>query len=195
MEGVLSRSRGTNEENQRIAETFRQEQPRLRNFIRKRVADDADIEDILQDVFAELVQAYRLMQPIEQVGAWLFRVARNRIIDRFRKKQPEPIAEVRTPVNSEGEHLSWEEMLPSPEAGPEAIYARSILLEELEAALDELPQAQREVFLAHEVEGRSFQDLAAETGVSVSALLSRKHNAVLHLRKRLKAIHDEFMDV
>jgi len=135
------------------------------------------------------------MQPIEQVGAWLFRVARNRIIDRFRKKQPEPLPQLSTSANSEAKNLSWEELLPSPDAGPEAMYARSILLEELEAALDELPEAQREAFLAHEVDGRSFKDLAAETGVSVSALLSRKHNAIVHLRKRLRAIYDEFMGV
>ena len=192
MEDVLPRSPGTNEEDHRIAEIFRQEQSRLRNFIRRRVADDADIEDILQDVFSELVEAYRLMQPIEQVGAWLFRVARNRIIDRFRKKQPERIEDVHAPLNSEGQHVRWEEMLPSPDAGPEASYARSILLEELEAALDELPEAQREAFLAHEIEGRSFKDLVAETGISVSSLLSRKHNAVIYLRKRLQEIHEEF---
>ena len=135
------------------------------------------------------------MQPIEQVGAWLFRVTRNRIIDRFRKKQPEPMPQVRTPVTSEDEGLSWEEMLPSPEAGPEAMYARTILCEELEAALDELPEAQREAFLAHEVDGRSFKDLAADTSVSVSALLSRKHNAIVYLRKRLQTIYDEFKDI
>jgi len=134
------------------------------------------------------------MQPIEQVGAWLLRVARNRIIDRFRKKQLEPMPQVRTLVNSEGETLSWEEMLPSPEAGPEAMYARTILFEELETALEELPEAQREAFLAHEVDGRSFKELAADTGVSISALLSRKHNAVVYLRKRLQAIYDEFTD-
>ena len=183
-EDTLSKNRRADEDDQRIAETVRQEQPRLRDFIRKRVTDDQDVEDILQDVFYELVAAYRLMQPIEQIGAWLFRVARNRIIDRFRKKRPEPFRE------SPG----WEEMLPSPDAGPDAIYARSILFEELEAALDELPEEQREVFVAHEFEGRSFKDLAAETGVSVTTLLSRKHYAVLHLRKRLKAIYDEFMD-
>ena len=190
-EDALSKNRRTDEDDQRIAETIQQEQSRLRNFIRKRVNDDQDVEDILQDVFYELVEAYRLMQPIEQVGAWLFRVARNRIIDRFRKKRPEPF---RQPSKSEGESLGWEEMLPSPDAGPDAIYARSILFAELDAALDELPEEQREVFVAHEFEGRSFKDLAAETGVSVTTLLSRKHYAVLHLRKRLKAIYDEFMD-
>jgi len=167
LEGALSTKPGTDDEDRQITETFRQEQPRLRNFLRKRVTDDEDIEDILQDVFSELVEAYRLMQPIEQVGAWLFRVARNRIIDRFRKKQPEPMPQVRTRDNSEVEGLSWEEMLPSPKAGPEAMYARTIIFEELEAALTELPAAQREAFLAHEVDGRSFKDLAAETGVSV----------------------------
>lgn len=190
-EDALSRNRRTDDEDQRIAETIRQEQPRLRNFIRKRVADDEDVEDILQDVFYQLVEAYRMMQPIEQVGAWLFRVARNRIIDRFRKKRPEPFPQ---PAERGSEGLRWEEMLPSPNAGPDAIYARTILFEELEAALDELPEEQREVFLAHEVEGRSFKDLAVKTGVSVTTLLSRKHYAVLHLRKRLRAIYDEFMD-
>ena len=190
-EDALSKNRRTDEDDQRIAETIQQEQSRLRNFIRRRVSDDQDVEDILQDVFHELVEAYRLMQPIEQVGAWLFRVARNRIIDRFRKRRPGPLRE---PSKSEGESLGWEEMLPSPDAGPDAIYARSILFEELDAALDELPEEQREVFVAHEFEGRSFKDLAAETGVSVTTLLSRKHYAVLHLRKRLKAIYDEFMD-
>jgi RNA polymerase sigma factor (sigma-70 family) len=130
------------------------------------------------------------MQPIEQVGAWLFRVARNRIIDRFRKKRPEALPKS---SRSEDETLDWEEMLPSPDAGPDAIYARSVLIEELEVALDELPKEQREVFLAHEIEGRPFKDLAAETGVSVTTLLSRKHYAVLYLRKRLRAIYDEFV--
>jgi RNA polymerase sigma factor (sigma-70 family) len=191
MEGALSKNRRTDEDDERIAETIRQEQPRLRNFIRKRVTNDQDVEDILQDVFYEFVEAYRLMQPIEQVGAWLFRVARNRIIDRFRKKRPEPF---RQSSKNARESLGWEEMLPSSDAGPDAIYARGILYEELEEALDELPKEQREAFVAHEFEGRPFKDLAAETGVSVTTLLSRKHYAVLHLRKRLKAIYDEFMD-
>src|ERR1700757_1515070 len=140
------------EQDRQIAETIERERGRLGNFIRRRVPE-IDAEDVLQDVFSELVEAYRLMQPIEQVGAWLFRVARNRIIDRFRKKQPEPLPQLSSSVNGEGENLSWEDLLPSPDAGPEAIYARSILLEELEAALDELPEAQREAFLANEVDG------------------------------------------
>jgi RNA polymerase sigma factor (sigma-70 family) len=174
----------TIEQDQRISEAVEREQPRLRNFIRKRVPVESDVEDILQDVFFELVEAYRLMKPVEQIGAWLFRVARNRITDFFRKKKPEPL--------DDGEALLIEDLLPSPEAGPEASYARRVLLEELDAALDELPEEQRDVFIAHEIQGRSFKELAAETGVSVNTLLSRKHYAVLHLRDRLQAIYDEF---
>jgi RNA polymerase sigma factor (sigma-70 family) len=182
----------TEEQNHRIATAVAREQSRLRNFIRKQVLDESDAEDILQEVFYELVQAYRLMQPIEQVGAWLFRVARNRITDRFRKRRAEPQRNNATVETEEGEHLVLEDLLPSPEAGPEAAYARSVLLDELEAALEELPEEQRDVFVAHELEGRSFNELAAETGLSVNTLLSRKHYAVLHLRRRLRAIYDEF---
>jgi RNA polymerase sigma factor (sigma-70 family) len=170
----------TIEQDQRISEAVEREQSRLRNFIRKRVPGEGDAEDILQDVFFELVEAYRLMKPVEQVGAWLFRVARNRITDFFRKKKPEPL--------DEGETFVLEDLLPSPEAA----YARRVLLEELDAALDELPEEQRAVFIAHEIQGRSFKELAAETGVSVNTLLSRKHYAVLHLRERLQSIYDEF---
>jgi RNA polymerase sigma factor (sigma-70 family) len=179
------------EQDQRISETIAREKTRLRNFIRKRVADQADAEDILQEVFYELVETYRLMKPIEQVGAWLFRVARNRITDLFRKKKPELL--MNEPAGTEdGEVLTLEELLPSPDAGPEAAYARTLLLDELEDALQELPEEQREVFLAHEIEGRSFKELAVETGLSVNTLLSRKHYAVLHLRERLRAVYDEF---
>lgn len=182
----------TDEQNHRIVETVEREQSRLRSFIRKRVLDEGEAEDILQEVFFELVQAYRLMKPVEQVGAWLFRVARNRIIDRFRKRGQE-IAKGNGPAReSDGETFPWEELLPSPDAGPEAAYAREVLMEELDAALDELPDEQREVFVAHELEGRSFNELAAATGLSVNTLLSRKHYAVLHLRRRLRAIYDEF---
>jgi RNA polymerase sigma factor (sigma-70 family) len=172
------------EQDQRISEAVEREQLRLRNFIRKRVPGEGDVEDILQDVFYELVEAYRLMKPVEQVGAWLFRVARNRITDFFRKKKPEQL--------DDGEAFQLEDLLPSREAGPEAAYARSVLLEELDAALDELPEEQRDVFIAHEIQGRSFKDLAAQTGVSVNTLLSRKRYAVLHLRERLQSIYDEF---
>jgi|SRR5947209_2574253 len=174
----------TIEQDQRISEAVKREQPRLRNFIRKRVPGEGDVEDILQDVFYELVEAYRLMKPVEQIGAWLFRVARNRITDFFRKKKPEPL--------DNGDNIVLEDLLPSPGAGPEAAFARGVLLEELDAALDELPQAQRDVFIAHEIQGRSFKELSAETGLSVNTLLSRKHYAVLHLRERLQSIHDEF---
>jgi RNA polymerase sigma factor (sigma-70 family) len=178
------------EQDQRISETVAREQPRLRNFIRRRVADPGDAEDILQDVFYELVAAYRLMQPVEQVGAWLFRVARNRIIDLFRKKKLE--ARKSDAMTNDAEPLLLEDLLPSPDAGPEALFARRVLMDELDAALDELPDEQRDVFIAHEIEGRSFKELSAETGVSVNTLLSRKHYAVLHLRRRLQAIYDEF---
>jgi RNA polymerase sigma factor (sigma-70 family) len=182
----------TDDQNRRIAETVKREQSRLRNFIRKRVLDESEAEDILQEVFYELVQAYRLMKPAEQVGAWLFRVARNRIIDRFRKRRPEAARSNLPAEEEEGELFPWEDVLPSPDAGPEAAYAREVLLEELDAALDELPEEQREVFVAHELEGRSFKELAAATGLSVNTLLSRKHYAVLHLRRRLRAIYNEF---
>jgi RNA polymerase sigma factor (sigma-70 family) len=177
------------QQDQRIAETVRQEQGRLWNFIRRRVPDAGDAEDILQDVFYELVEAYRAMQPIEQVGAWLFRVARNRITDRFRKKKPELFTD--QAVAGE-ESLSFEELLPSPDAGPEAEYARSVMLEELDDALDELPEEQRAVFLATEFEGYSFRELAEESGVSINTLLSRKRYAVQHLRRRLQKVYEEF---
>jgi RNA polymerase sigma factor (sigma-70 family) len=180
------------EQERRIADAVESQQGRLRSFIRKRVDDADDAEDILQDTFYELVLACRLMKPVEHLGAWLFRVARNRITDRFRKKRPERLPSGRRGFAEDGEDLSLEDLLPSPDKGPEAAYARGVLLEELDAALDELPEEQRDVFIAHELEGRSFRDLAAETGLSVNTLLSRKHYAVLHLRRRLQAIHDEF---
>jgi RNA polymerase sigma factor (sigma-70 family) len=181
------------EQDERLTETIGREQGRLRNFIRRRVADEADAEDILQDVFYELIEAYRLMKPIEQVGSWLYRVARNRIIDAFRKKKPLQFSAEKDPHAEEGESLSLEELLPSPEAGPEAAYARSILLEELDAAIEELPEEQREVFLAHEFEGLSFKEISAQTGVSVNTLLSRKHHAVVHLRRQLQSIYYDFL--
>lgn len=177
------------EQDKRITETISQERGRLRNFIRRRVPDANEAEDILQDVFFEYVEAYRLPEPIEQVGAWLFRVARNRIIDRFRKKREVALPEM--PGEEEDGH--WlEEVLPSADAGPEAAYARSVLLEELYAALEELPREQRDVFIAHELDGRSFKELAAEKSVAVNTLLARKRYAVLHLRVRLQTIYDEF---
>ena len=192
MHDALSIEIMTDEQNYRIAETIEREQTRLRNFIRQRVLDESEAEDILQEVFYELVQAYRLMKPVEQVGAWLYRVARNRIIDRFRKRRPETFSNHATAGEEEGEWFPWEDLLPSPDAGPEAAYVREVLMEEIDAALDELPEEQRDVFIAHELEGRSFNDLAAETGLRVNTLLSRKHYAVLYLRRRLRVIYDEF---
>ncbi|HUL77518.1 MAG TPA: sigma-70 family RNA polymerase sigma factor [Vicinamibacteria bacterium] len=181
----------TAQQDQRIVDAVTRDWRRLRGFIRRRVADEGDAEDILQDVFYELIEAHRLMKPIEEVGAWLFRVARNRITDLFRKKKLDPMPDARAPEEG-GEPVSLEDLLPSPEAGPEALYARRVLLEELDAALDELPDEQRDVFVAHELEGRSFKELAAETGLSINTLLSRKRYAVLHLRRRLQTIDDEF---
>jgi RNA polymerase sigma factor (sigma-70 family) len=179
------------EQDRQISEVVAEQRSRLRNFIRRRVPDPADAEDIVQDVFYELVEANRLLMPIEHVTGWLFRVARNRITDLFRKKKPLKFSDAAI-EDETGELLQIEDLLPSPEAGPEALYFRGVLLEELGIALEELPEEQREVFIAHEFEGRSFKDLSAETGVSVNTLLSRKRYAVLHLRERLQSIHDEF---
>lgn len=179
------------EQDQRISDMVRREESRLRRFIRRRVPDARDAEDILQDVFYELVEANRLLMPIEHVTGWLFRVARNRITDLFRKKTPERFSDVAS-GDDDDDRLRFEDLLPSPDAGPEALYARRVLLDALESAVDELPAAQREVFVAHELDGRTFREMAAETGVSVNTLLSRKRYAVRHLRERLRSIHDEF---
>ena len=179
------------EQDRQISEIVAKEQSRLRNFIRRRVPDPADVEDIVQDVFYKLVEANRLLMPIDHVTGWLFRVARNRITDLFRRKKPELFSDAAV-EGEDGELLQVEDLLPSPDAGPEALYVRNILLDELEFALDELPDEQRDVFVAHELEGRSFKELAAETGVSVNTLLSRKRYAVLHLREHLQSIYDEF---
>src|SRR6266481_6781036 len=179
------------EQDRQISEIVAEERSRLRNFIRRRVPDPSDAEDIVQEVFYELVEANRLLMPIEHVTGWLFRVARNRITDLFRKKKPVPFSGAAV-EDEEGELLRIEDLLPSPDAGPEALYLRNVLLDELELTLDELPDEQREVFIAHELEGRSFKDLSAESGVKVNTLLSRKRYAVLHLRERLQSIYDEF---
>ena len=181
------------EQDERISEVVEREQSRLRNFIRRRVPDPRDVEDILQDVFYELVEANRLLMPIEHVTGWLFRVARNRIIDLFRKRKPERLSDNAIVRDDAGEEqLEFEDLLPSPAAGPETLYARSVLLDQLVLAVGDLPQEQRQVFVAHELEGRSFKEIAAETGVSVNTLLSRKRYAVLNLRERLQSIYDEF---
>ena len=179
---------------QRISDAITRDYTGLRNFIRKRVADPGDAEDILQDVFYELVEAYRMVKPIEEVTAWLFRVARNRIVDLFRRKQREEQRSVPEPVTDDGVVMKLEDMLPSPDAGPETAFMRSLLAEEMDSALDELPEEQREVFVAHELMGYSFNEISEQTGVSVNTLLSRKHYAVLHLRRRLRAMYEEFME-
>jgi RNA polymerase sigma factor (sigma-70 family) len=182
----------TADQERRITVEIARQSPRLRGFVRRRVADAADAEDILQDVLFELVESYRLPRPVEEVGAWLFRVARNRITDFFRKKRPVAFTDMEHGPEDDATDLAA--LLPSADAGPEAAYARGVLLEELDAALAELPREQRDVFIAHELEGRSFKELAAESGESINTLLSRKRYAVLHLRARLADIYDEFIE-
>ena len=182
----------TTEQDQFISDAMERDESRLRKFIRNRVADSGDAEDILQEVFYELIAAYRLMKPVEQVSAWLFSVARNRITDLFRKKKPELLGDSRV-VAEDGDELRLEDLLPSANAGPEEAYARSVLEDALEEALDELPPEQRDVFVAHELMGQSFKEIAEESGVSVNTLLSRKRYAVLHLRRRLQVIYEDFV--
>jgi len=191
MDEALRRQWMMAQQDQRISEAVDRDYAGLRAFIRKRVADQGEAEDILQDVFYELVEAYRLMKPVEQVTAWLFRVARNRIVDLFRRKKRES-ARNEIPPSEETAFLRLDEVLPAPDAGPEAAYIRTALAEELDDALEELPEEQRQVFFAHEVMGYSFQEIAAQTGVSINTLLSRKRYAVLYLRRRLQAIYEEF---
>ena len=180
------------EQDQRITEVVQRERSRLRNFIRRRVPDPAEAEDVLQDVFARLVEAHRLLMPIEHVTGWLFTVARNRITDLFREKRPEPFSD-QAAFDDEDDELRFEDLLPSPDAGPDALYLRRAVLEQLLAALGELPPEQRAVFVAHELEGRSFRQMAAATGVNINTLLARKRYAVRHLRARLQQIYDDFM--
>lgn len=186
---MATRDLTVDEQDQLIAEAVERDEPRLRSFIRKRVLDLGDAEDVLQDVFYELTSAYRLMKPAEEVTAWLYRVARNRITDLFRRKKAVSLSE---PVEDGEGARALEDLLPSADAGPDAVYARGVLLEALDDALHELPDEQREVFVAHEVVGRSFKAIAEETGVSVNTLLSRKRYAVLHLRERLAEMKEMF---
>jgi RNA polymerase sigma factor (sigma-70 family) len=179
------------EQDRQISEVVQREQSRLRNFIRRRVPDPRDAEDVLQDVFYELVEANRLLMPIDHIAGWLFRVAQNRITDLFRKKKPHSLHDLAQ--GDDEELLSLEDLLPSPDAGPDAAYASSVLLDELEDALNELPEEQRRVFVANEIEGRTFREMAAATGVSINTLLARKRYAVQHLRERLQFVYDEFL--
>jgi RNA polymerase sigma factor (sigma-70 family) len=195
MDVTLNDPSVTSEQDRKISAAVRREGGRLRNFIRRRVLDAAEAEDILQEVLYELVAAHRLMQPIEQAGAWLMRVARNRIIDRFRRKGNEPFVS-RSPGRLEGddeESGALEDLVPSIEPGPEGAVVREVLLEQVEDALDHLPPEQREVFIAHELEGASFKELSARWGVSVNTLLSRKRYAVLALREQLQDAYDEWL--
>jgi RNA polymerase sigma factor (sigma-70 family) len=194
MEEALSIPRQTAEQNQQIAAVVQRERARLRNFVRKRVPNLGDAEDILQDVLYELVRTYRLMHPVEHAGAWLYRVARNQIVDFFRKKRLVALEDALAQKADDEGALTLADLLPSPDAGPEAAYACTVLLHELNAALDELPEEQRAVFIAQAIDGRSFQELADETGVGVNTLLSRKRYAVLHLRRRLQVIYDEYLN-
>lgn len=180
------------EQDTRTSKVVAEQQSRLRNFVRRRVPNNADVEDILQEIFVELVEANRLLMPIDHVTGWLYRVARNRITDLFRRKKPVNFADAAFD-DEDGDPLSFEDLLPSPDDGPEALYFRNLLLDEMEIAMGELPTEQREVFVAHELEGRSFRDLSAESGVSVNTLLSRKRYAVLQMRRQLQSIHDEFL--
>jgi RNA polymerase sigma factor (sigma-70 family) len=191
MTGAARLERMALEQDRRISEVVRRERSRLRNFIRRRVPDPRDAEDILQDVFYRLVEANRMLMPIDHITGWLFRLARNRITDLFRQKKEESLSEA-VVAGDDDDMLHLEDLLPSPDAGPEALFARGVLLDELERAIQELPEEQREVFAAHELQGRSFKEMAVETGVSVNTLLSRKRYAVLHLRERLQDVYDEF---
>lgn len=192
MKAAARRERMALDDDRRISDVVEREQSRLRHFIRRRVPDPRDAEDILQDVFYELVEANRLLMPINHVTGWLFQVARNRITDLFRKRRPERLGDTAVGNSDEDEErLSLEDLLPSPDAGPDALYAREVLLHELELALDELPPEQRHAFVAHELEGRSFKEMAAQSGVGVNTLLSRKRYAVRHLRERLQTIYDD----
>jgi len=191
MDAALRKQWRMADQDQRISQVVDRERARLLNFIRRRVPDPRDAEDILQDVFYELVEANRLLMPIDHITGWLFRVARNRIIDLFRKKKTVNFSDASI-EDEDDELLQFEDLLPSPDAGPDALYARSVLIAAFELAVDELPPEQREVFVAHEIEGLSFKEIAARTGVGMNTLLSRKHYAVLHLRERLQGIYDDF---
>jgi RNA polymerase sigma factor (sigma-70 family) len=193
MEQALRIPQQIAEQNRQISEVVQRERARLRNFVRKRVPDAGDAEDILQDVLYELVSTYRLIHPVEHVSAWLYRVARNRIVDFFRKKRLAALGDAVVERADDEGALTLEDLLPSPDGGPDAAYARTVLLHELNVALDELPVEQRDVFIAHEIDGRSFKDLVGDTGVGLNTLLSRKRYAVMHLRRRLQSIYDEYL--
>jgi len=194
MDAALNQLLTSSAQDREISATVRRERGRLLAFIRRRVLDAAEAEDVLQEALYELVAAHRLMQPVEQAGAWLMRVARNRIIDRFRKKKPELLADQGVEFDDDDDVGGLEDLLPSPDDGPDAVAMRELMLEKIAAALEELPREQREVFVAQELEGASFKELAARWNVGVNTLLSRKRYAILHLRQRLKAVYAEWLE-
>jgi len=170
--------------NQRLASVVAQQQQRLWAFVRRQVSVASDAEDIVQEVFAELLEAYRLMKPIERVGSWLMRVARNRLIDRYRVSG-------RTLPLEEDAQLDIPALIGADGSGPESEYRRALLADALEQAIENLPVEQRRVFVAHEIAGQTFKDIAAESGIPVNTLLGRKHAAVLQLRETLRDFYDE----
>jgi RNA polymerase sigma factor (sigma-70 family) len=194
MDAALNQLLTSSAQDREISATVRRERGRLLAFIRRRVLDAAEAEDVLQEALYELVAAHRLMQPVESAGAWLMRVARNRIIDRFRKKKPELLADQGVEFDEDDDAGSLEDLLPSPDDGPDAVAIRELMLEQIAAALDELPREQREVFVAQELEGASFKELSARWNVGVNTLLSRKRYAILHLRQRLQAVYLEWLE-
>ena len=194
MDNALGEQWAMADRDERTSQAVERYAVRLRNFIRRRVPDAGDVEDVLQDVFSELVEANRLLMPVEHITGWLFRVARNRIIDLFRKKKPENFSAI-AGAAAEDDRVPFEDLLPAPDAGPEALYARRVLLDELALALAELPEEQRAAFVGHELEGKSFKEMAAESGVTVNTLLSRKRHAVRYLRSWLQDIYDELTKV
>ena len=194
MDAALNRLLTSSAQDREISATVRRERGRLLAFIRRRVLDAAEAEDVLQEALYELVAAHRLMQPVEQAGAWLMRVARNRIIDRFRKKKPELLADQGVEFDEDDDLGSLEDLLPSPDDGPDAVAIRELMLEQIAAALDELPREQRDVFVAQELEGASFKELSARWNVGVNTLLSRKRYAILYLRQRLQAVYAEWLE-
>jgi RNA polymerase sigma factor (sigma-70 family) len=195
MTDALSLHNMSERQNESIAEAVKTNRPRLRDFIRQRVADIEDAEDILQDVFEELTEAVRMMQPIEQVASWMFRVARNKIIDRYRKKKTESLEDQKFyTTQSEDEQLMLADLLADTNGSSANRFDNSLLWNAIEEALDELPPEQRNVFVWHEIDGKSFNSIAEETGIPLNTLLSRKRYAVLHLRKKLRDIYNELFN-
>lgn len=174
-----------------VADTIRREQPRLRAWLRRQVPDQQDIEDILQDAFYELVLASRLIEPVRNAGAWLFTIIRNRVTDQHRRRSHRATSALVDALPDDDETLALDDLLPDPDGGPEQAYVRRRLVEALEDALRALPEDQRAVFIAHEIDGVAFKAMAEASGESVNTLLARKHYAVKALRSRLQAVHDE----